>query len=52
MKTSALHLIHTSYVWPILQMRKLKLREIKYLAEVSKWQRLDLNTRNLYFLAN
>lgn len=34
MATSTFHLIHMSYIRPILQMRKLTLREIKYLAEV------------------
>lgn len=34
MKTSALHLIYMSYISPILQVRKLRLGEIKYHAEV------------------
>lgn len=33
-KISVLHVIHMSYNRPILQMRKPRLREIKYLAKV------------------
>lgn len=42
METSALHLIHMSYIRPILQMRKLKLREIKYLTKVYSYQMAEM----------